>query len=148
MRLGHVGELAEGRGADASHAEGESEEEAGDHADAVGDEILRVDEDRGESGGDDEADDDAQDAGPEEIGVGKDQGEGQDAENGAPDDGLTAYAVADGATHKGSGGYRGEEGEEMELRAAHGHVEAGDEVEGVVAGEAREIDVLREDQCA
>ena len=78
--------LAEDGGADAAHAEGEAEEEAGDHADAAGDQFLRVDEDGGEGGGEDEADDDGEDGGPEEVGVGQDEGEGQDAEDGDPDD--------------------------------------------------------------
>ncbi len=73
---GHVGEFAEDGCADAAHAEGESEEESGDHADSAGNQLLRVDEDGGEGGRDDETDDDAEDAGPEEVGVGQDQGEG------------------------------------------------------------------------
>ena len=76
---GGVGYFAEDGGTDASHAEGEAEEEAGDHADAAGDELLRVDEDGGEGGGQDEADDDGEDGGPQQIGVGQDEGEGQDA---------------------------------------------------------------------
>ena len=67
---GHVGEFAEDGCADAAHAEGEAEEEAGDHADASGDEFLGVDEDGGEGGGDDDSDENAEDAGPEEVGPG------------------------------------------------------------------------------
>ena len=45
---GDVGQFAEHGGPDASHAEGHAEEEAGDHADAAGQKLLRVDEDRRE----------------------------------------------------------------------------------------------------
>ena len=145
---GHVCEFAEDRGADAAHAEGESEEESGDHADAVGDEFLRVDEDGREGRGDDEADDDREDTGPQQIGVGEDERERQHAEDRAPHDGFAADLVSDGAADEGAGSDGGEEGEEMKLRAADGYVELRDEVEGVVAGEAREVDILGEDERA
>ena len=78
---GHVGESAEYCGADAAHAEGESEEESGDHSYSSGDEILRVDEDGREGRCDNEADDDAEYACPEEICVGQQQGERKDSKN-------------------------------------------------------------------
>ena len=53
-----VGELAQHRGADAAHAEGEAEEQAGDHADPARHQLLRVDHDRREGRGQDQPDDD------------------------------------------------------------------------------------------
>ena len=52
-----VGEHAEHRGADAAHAEGEAEEDAGDHADPARQQLLRVDHDRREGRRQDQADD-------------------------------------------------------------------------------------------
>ena len=43
-----VGEAAEEGGADSAHAEGETEKQAGDGADLVGHQVLRVDQDGGE----------------------------------------------------------------------------------------------------
>ena len=60
-----VGEPAEDCRADAGHAEGEAEEEARDHADASGQEPLRIDDDGRKRRGDDDADDDAEDGRPE-----------------------------------------------------------------------------------
>ena len=141
-----VCEFGEDGGSDAAHAEGKSEEKSGDHADAAGDEFLGVDEDGGKRRGDDEADDDGEDPGPEEVGIRQEQGEGQDAEDGAPDNVFAAEAIADGATEEGAGGGGSEEGEEVQLRALDGDVEAGDQVEGVVAGEAGQVEIFREDQ--
>ena len=44
------------------------------------------------------------------------------------------------------GGHRAEEDEQVELRALHADAELVDQVEGVVARRARQVDVLREDQ--
>ena len=85
-------------------------------------------------------------AGPEEIGIGKDESEGQHAEDGDPDDELAAVAVAYGASDQGARGDRGEEEEEQICEVLDGDMEALDEIEGVVAGEAGEIEVLREDE--
>ena len=48
-----VGQHAEHRGAEAAHAEGEAEEQAGHHADPVRHQFLRVDHDRREGRGED-----------------------------------------------------------------------------------------------
>src|SRR5216683_8265700 len=90
IETGEVDEFAEERRADAAHAKGEAEEQAGDGADSSGQEFLSVDEDGGKGGGQDQADDDAENAGPEKIGVGQQQSERQNAENGNPDDVFAA----------------------------------------------------------
>src|SRR6266851_5837690 len=69
IETGEVDEFAEERRADAAHAKGEAEEQAGDGADSSGQEFLSVDEDGRKGGGQDQADDYAEDAGPEEIGI-------------------------------------------------------------------------------
>ena len=81
-----------------------------------------------------------------EVGVGQRQGEGQDAEDRHPDHRLAPDPVADRAADEGAGGDGGEEDEEQQLRVAHRDPELLDQEEGVEARQAREVEVLREDQ--
>ena len=53
---GRVGQLAQHRRADAAHAEREAEEQARDHADPPGQQLLRIDQDGREGRGQDQAD--------------------------------------------------------------------------------------------
>src|SRR6266851_1224199 len=111
IEAGEIDEFAEERRADAAHAKGEAEEQAGDGANSSGQEFLGVDEDGGKGGGQDQADDDAENAGPEKIGVGQQQSERQNAENGNPDDVFAADLVAHGAADDGAGGDGAEKNE-------------------------------------
>ena len=62
---GAIGQPAQDGGADATHAEGETEKESGDESDLAGHEFLGIDEDSREGGGEDHADEDGEDSGPE-----------------------------------------------------------------------------------
>src|SRR5258708_38682864 len=104
IEAGEIDEFAEERRADAAHAKGEAEEQAGDGANSSGQEFLGVDEDGGKGGGQDQADDDAENAGPEKIGVRQEQSEGQNAENGKPDDVFATELIAHGDADDGAGG--------------------------------------------
>ena len=59
---------------------------------------------------------------------------------------LPAEPVAHRAADDGAGGHRGEEGEQVELGAPDAHAEVVDQIERVVARDAREVDVLGKDQ--
>src|SRR5208337_536483 len=141
-----VGHASQHGGSDASHPEGEAEEEPRDQPHPAGQELLRVYEDRGESRGQHQPYDDRQDGGPEEIRVGKGQGEGSHAQDRTPDHVLAAVAVAYGAADQGAGGDRELEEEEVELRRPYGQLEAVDQEEGEIAVHSREVEVLREDE--
>ena len=143
---GVVGEAAERGRADTAHAEGETEEKARDQADAVGEEFLGIDENGGERGGEDDADDDGEDGAPKQIRVGQQEGKGGGAQNGDPDDGLAADAVADGTADDRAGGDGGEKQEEEQLGVLDGDLEGLDEVERVVAPEAGQVEVFGENQ--
>lgn len=77
---------AENRSPDAAETEGETEEHAGDEADAARHQFLREDDDGREGGGEHEADDDDENGGPEQVRIGQQQREGNDAEDREPDD--------------------------------------------------------------
>ena len=75
MSMQHVLRLAVGEDAkdcrtQTACAEGEAEEDAGDHADAARDQLLREDDDGGESRGEDQPDQHGQHARPEEVRIG------------------------------------------------------------------------------
>src|SRR5437763_1266469 len=57
-----------------------------------------------------------------------------------------AHAVTDRSAEKCAGGNGGEEDEEMQLRVPHREAEFLDEEKRVVAGHAREIEILRENE--
>ena len=143
---GEVGEMAEDGGSDASHAEGEAEKQARDHPHAAGHEFLRVDENGGERGGDDQADDDGEHGGRQQADVGEEQSEGEDSQDGNPDHVLAADAISHGSAGEGSDSGGSEEEKQIELRAADADVEFTDQVKGVVAGDAGEVEIFREDQ--
>src|SRR5262249_29897611 len=128
-----VGELAEDGGADSADPKGEAEKEAGDHADAAGQQLLRIDDDGREGGGDDEADDDAEHHRRGKADIRKRQREGESAEDRAPDHVLAAETVADRSADYHSDCAREEENEEINLRRGHRHAELLDQEEGVVA---------------
>lgn len=65
-------------GADACHAEGESEKQAGDHTDFPREEFLGIDQDRREGRCQQQADDKTQRARPEQIDVRQQQREWRD----------------------------------------------------------------------
>ena len=90
-----IGQFAEQRGTEAAHAERETEEQAGDHADLARQQFLRVDQDRRERGRQDQSDDHAEHTGPEQVDVRQQQRERQHAEDRYPDHVLAAEAVAD-----------------------------------------------------
>ncbi len=74
------------------------------------------------------------------------QGERQHAEDRQPDDELAPVTVADRPAGVGSRGDGAEEDEQHHLRGLHGNIERLDEIEGVVALQAREVEHLRKDQ--
>jgi hypothetical protein len=74
------------------------------------------------------------------------QGERQGAQDGQPDHAAAADAVAQWAAEQRAGGDGAEEHEQMQLGLRHGHAEAVDQIEREVAGEARQIHILGEDQ--
>ena len=118
----------------------------GDGADVAGHELLRVDDDRREGRREDQPDDRAQHAVHGQVRVGQREGERQHAENRSPDHVLAPDTVTDRAAEHRAGRHRAEKHEQVQLRAAHRHVERLDQIEGVVGAEARQVDVLREDE--
>src|SRR5205823_12535055 len=115
-------------------------------ANLAGYELRRVNENGGGGRGEDEPDDRAQDRAPEEICVRKSEGERRHAEDRHPNDSLAADAVTDRSAEKCAGGNSGEEDEDMQLRVPHREAEFLDEEKRVVAGHAREIEILRENE--
>ena len=89
---------------------------------------------------------DGQDAAPEEIRVRQDERERRHPEDRCPDDSLAADAIADRSAEERSRRNRGEEEKQMQLRAFDRHAELLDEEERVVAADAREVEILREDE--
>ena len=141
-----IGKVSEGGGADSTQAEGKTEEETGDEADAVGEKFLRVNENGGERGSEDDADDDGERGAPEEIRVGKEKCEGRGTQNGDPNDGFPADAVTDGTADDRAGGDGGEEQEEEQLGVLDRDLKGLDEIERVIATEAGQVEIFGENQ--
>src|SRR5207249_4589501 len=97
---------------DTAEAEGEPEEDAGDHADASGHQLLREDDYGREGGRQDEPDQDDEDVGPRQVGIRQRQRERQAAEDREPDHRLGAEAIAEQAAEDEAGGGRAEEQEQ------------------------------------
>ena len=112
----------------------------------AGHQLLRVHHDGREGRGQDQADRHGEHAGPEQVRVRQQQREGQHAEDRNPDHVLAAQPVAERAAEDAAGRHRGQEHEQVQLGGAHRQVELVDQVEGVVAGDARQVEVLGEDQ--
>ncbi len=146
LDAGDVGDPAQRRRADAGEPEREAVEDAGDHAHASGQQVLRIDQDGGERRGDDQPDQHRQHAGPEQAGVRQQQRERQRPEDGEPDHRLAAEPVADLAAGQRAQHHRGQEHEQADLRLLHRHLELLDQEEGVVRAEAGGVHVLGEQQ--
>ena len=138
--------LAQRGGAETADTECEPEEEPRNQTHTSRHQFLRVDEDGREGRRQDHADDHAQHACPEQVDVRQRQAERQHAEDRSPDDVFPADPVADRTADERAGGHGREKHEQVQLRALHRDVEAVDQEEGVVAGQAREVDVLGENQ--
>jgi len=74
------------------------------------------------------------------------QREGQHSQDRAPDDGLPAEAIAQRPAQDRASGDRAEKHEEVDLRRANRDVKLADEIERVIAVQARQVEVLRKDQ--
>ena len=85
-------------------------------------------------------------AGPQQIDIRQQHREGGDAQDGCPDDALAADAVADGTAEEGAERHREQEHEQVDLRRAHRYVKFLDQIEAVVARDAGDIEIFREDQ--
>ena len=92
----------------------------------------------------DQADDHAEQARPGQPRIGQDQGEGQHAQDREPDHVFAPEAVAQRAAGHRAQRHRRQKSEQVQLRVLHRDVEPVDQVEGVVARQARQVDVLRE----
>src|SRR5208282_3512266 len=81
------------------------------------------------------------------LACGNNSVKGSTPQNRPPDHVFGTDAIADGSAEERTCSRGAQKHEQMQLRAAHRHAEAADEVEGVVAGEAGEIEILGEDEC-
>src|SRR5258708_6598174 len=126
-----VGDLAQHGGAEAADAERKSEENAGNHSEAVRHQFLREHDDRGSRGRNNKPDEHRQHRAGEQPGMGQRQRERQRAENREPDYVFAAEAIAQRATEEGPGRVRGEEHEQIELRGLGRDAELVDQVEYV-----------------
>ena len=143
---GQVGKPAEQSGPQTGHPEGQSEEETGDHADFPRQQFLGIDHDRRKGRCQHQADDDGEDGGPEQVGVGQKQREGQDAEDRNPNYILATDAVTDGPANERAHGDGGQKEEKMNLGGPYGDLEPADQVKDKVVVDARQVEVLGENQ--
>ena len=141
-----IGDLPEHRCAEPAEAERNPEEQPGDGADLARHQLLAVDDDGGERRGQHQPDDHAEDWRPEQVGIGQHHGERQNAEDRAPDHRLAADPVADRPADQRAHRHRAQEDEQVDLGFPHRHAEGLDQVEGVVAADRGQVDVLREHQ--
>ena len=139
-----VGELAEHRGAEAADAEGDAEEHARDQPEAVRHQFLREHDDRRRRGRQDQANEHGQHRAAKQAGIGQCQRERQRAEDRKPDDIFTAEAVAERSAEEGAGRVGGEEDEQIKLRALRRYAELVDQIEYVIARQAGDIELFRE----
>src|SRR5262249_27953308 len=143
---GDVGEPSERGCAESADAEGKSEKQSGDEADAPREQFLGEDENRRERRRQNQSNDDAQDRRPEERRVRQEQRERQDAEDRNPNHQFSPEAIANGAADERAGGDGAEKNKQVHLRTLHRDAEALDEKERVVAADACQVDVLRKNQ--
>ena len=142
----HVGEPADQHRTDAAHAEGEAEEQAGDHADPARQQLLGVDDDRREGRGHGQADQHRQHIGPEQVDERQRQAQRQDTQDRDPQDRLAADPVADRAADQRADRHGTQEQEQVDLGTADRDREPVDQEEGVVGGERRHVEILGEGQ--
>ncbi|GCC42489.1 hypothetical protein chiPu_0026807, partial [Chiloscyllium punctatum] len=143
---GVVGKLAKHRGAQPADAERDAEEHAGDHAEAMRHQFLREHDDRRRRRRDDQADHDRQHRAGEQPGIGQRQRERQRAEDREPDHVFAAEAIAERATDERAGSVRGKEDEQIELCRLRRDAEPVDQIEDVIARQARDIELFGEQQ--
>ena len=141
-----IGDEAKHRSGNTGHAEGKAKEDAGDHADPAGHQLLGKNHNRGKGRGEDEADEDREYACPQQVRIGHHQREWQNAEDREPDDGLGADLVADGTAQNRADSSSTEEQEQHHLRLLHRNAEFVDHIERIIAGDAGKVDVLGEDK--
>ena len=82
----------------------------------------------------------------EQAGIGQRQRERQRAEDREPDDVFAAEAIAERSAEERAGRVGGEEDEEIELRRLGRDAELVDQIEDVIARQARDVELLREQQ--
>ncbi len=119
---------------------------AGYRADLAGHQLLSEDDDGRECRGQDQTDQERQNAYPLQIDVGQKHREWRNPQDGTPDDAFAADTIADRPPQKRTQSHRQEKHEQMNLRRTHAHVELLDEVEAVEARDARDVEVLRENE--
>ena len=137
------GETQEG-GGNAGEPEGEPEEETGHGADASGNQLLRIDQDRRKGGGQQEADEHDQSRRGTQSHIGQHQGEGGGPQDGDPDHLAPSDPVADGSAEQGAGRDREEIVEEMELRLLHTDTVPVDQIKDQEAGDTGRVEELGE----
>ena len=93
-----------------------------------------------------QADDRGKHAAPKQIGVRQGERERRHAQDRSPDDGLAAHAIANRSAEKSPGRDGEEKDEEMELRALDREAEFFDQEKSVIARDAGEIEILRENE--
>ena len=141
---GMVGELAEHGGAKAADAECDAEEHARDQSEAVRHQFLREHDDRRRRRREDEADENCQHGACGKAGIGQRQRERQRPENGEPDDVFAAEAIAERPAEERTRCVGGKEDEEIELGCLHRHLKLVDQIEDVIARQARHVELFRE----
>ena len=133
-------------GADAAQAESEAEEKTRDRAHAARHQLLREHEDGRERRGEDQSDEHAQDARSRQTDIRQSNVKGATPEDRKPNDTLAPDAVADGSAEESAERDRQQEQEQMNLRRLNRQVKFLDEIEAVIARDAREVEILGEQQ--
>ena len=146
LDAGLVGEPSEEGGTQASQSKHQSEEDAGYQSHLVGHQVGGIDHDGGECRGDDETGEEGADDSPCEAYERHGDGEGSGSQDGEPYHILSAELIAQHASCHCSDGEGGEEDKQAELGSLHGNTKLVYQEEREVAGDARRIEVLREDQ--
>ena len=143
-----VDEVAEHRRHNAAYAEREAEEQSGDHAELVRQQLLGVQQDCREGGGEYESGAEAQRDRGRETDVGHCETERRRAHYREQYHILAAYPVADRPSYERARSGCEQEHEQTYLRELYADVEFLYQVEGVVVLETLEVDVFGDDQHA
>src|SRR3546814_8573201 len=89
-----IRELAKAGSPDPTNPEHQAEHQSRDEADTAGNELLRLDDERGECGRHDQADRHSKDRGPRQIGVRQDHRKRGETQEGYPDDRFSPDPVS------------------------------------------------------
>src|SRR6266436_978698 len=141
-----IGQFTQQRRADSPQPKRQPKKRSRYRSHFAGHQLLRKNQNRGKRRSQNQSNHQAQNSRPKQIRVQQQQRERQDTQNRIPNNNFAPHAVAYRTAKKCACRHRPEKCEQMNLRAAHGHMKFVHQIKCVVRAQARQIKILREHQ--